>query len=218
VPPTARPGSGDTVATTIEGGALQFTRTDAEGIAVHAGFWLGSGVGGSPQVTAGALVTLPDRPDGLADAEVVFTLLSASGEVLDRASELISYIPPRRTVPVAPLQIGYGLAEDPVSIEVAVTGTWAAPETWTGTELEVVNAALGEGRYGFEVTGEMVNHGDATTSEKIVWHCVFLESDDIVGGATSQIVLPVPPGGAQAFNAELSVVVEADELRCRAAT
>lgn len=195
----------------------QFTATDVEGIAIRAGFTTSASSIDRRMTLAAALITLPDRPEGLFDAEVTFTLLDEAGAVVDSEVETVSFIPPGATVPVAPQVIGYALPEDPAAIEVAVSGRWGAAQDWNGTELPT-EAALGQGRRGASVIGEMRNDGDVATSEEIVWHCAFLQSGDIVGGARSQIVIPVPPGGTQEFDAQLSVDVEADEVTCRSST
>ncbi|GIU84947.1 MAG: hypothetical protein KatS3mg008_1722 [Acidimicrobiales bacterium] len=178
---------------------------------------------GTRYTSAGALVTNPNGSLAAYDVEVLFNLKSADGKVLDSESANVPYIPAGATVPVAPLQIGFDISEEPATVEVRVTGKFAEDTGWKGVgfsidkgiDLQVTDAAIVDGSIGKELTAQVTNPSDQV-AEMATWHCVFKRGGTVVGGASSGIADRIPPKGTVALREMLSVDLTADEVVCRA--
>lgn len=196
----------------------------AKDLTVDSGFTSGVNSIETLYTTAGALVTNPNDSLAAYDVTVVFNLLDADGGVMDTDSKRVPYIPAGATVPVAPLQIGFDLAEEPADLSVDIAGKFGSDEGWDGVDfllgegvdLEVEDAKLvtGDSRDRVEF---IVTNPSEVVAERASWACVFQNGDNIVGGDSSSVSDPVVPNGKVKVDAGIRVEgVEADEVTCRA--
>lgn len=215
----------DPDADSTEGGASGPTDAeDAQELTTEADMTSGLDSIGTRHTSAGALVTNPNGNLAAYDVEVLFNLVSANGTVLDSEGVDVAYIPAFSTVPVASsVTFGFDQAEEPASVEVAVTGGFAEDTGWDGADflledgidLEVTGAAITAGGSGKELTAQVTNPSD-TVAELSFWHCVFKNGGTIVGGDSSTISDRIPPGATVAISSFLSLDLTADEVICRA--
>lgn len=201
------------------------TTTEGEkDLTVESGFSTGVNSIGTRYTSVGALVTNPNESLAAYDVSVVFNLKSASGAILDTDTANVPYVPAASTIPVAPLQIGFDVAEEPASVEVNIAGTFAKDTGWSGVgfsmsdgiDLEVAAPSITPGDYGSTLAFTATNPGD-TVAEFASWSCVFNRGGAVVGGETSSVMDPIVPSGTVRVESSLSVEsITADEIVCRA--
>lgn len=175
-------------------------------------------------VSAGALVT--NRGGRTAcGVEVQFSLLDSAGAPVDTDTSTIPIIAPGQTLSVAPLQIGYQVA-DPARLEVTVVGIEDQIDSAVladcggfylekGIKIEVLNPVLNRD-FGVSIDGQLSNPSDQPIDSTFI-DCVFRLGGEIVGGETSMSLDPIVAGGTIAFSIGfISYEGEADEIICTA--
>lgn len=178
---------------------------------------------GTRYTTAGALVTNPNPGVAAYEVTAVFNLLSATGAILDTDSVNVPYIPANTTVPVAPLQIGFDIPDEPTSVDVNIAGEFGRDRGWEGVEfsmqegfdLTVSDAVVTPDDWGNQLSFTATNPS-GSVSEWGSWDCIMKQAGAIVGGQSSGISDPIVPGGSVRVDSHLSVDVLADEVICRA--
>jgi hypothetical protein len=182
----------------------------AQDFQVDSGFSSGTDSINTKYNSAGALLTNPNADLAAYGVQVLFNLVGSGGDVLDTTTETITYIGPGETVPVAPLQIGFDLKEKPTKLEVQVVGDFSedrGPEDTFGEEMSVLtvkSAEITDSTYGRELSGQVTNQTDAVVTDAN-WACVYLNGKKIVGGQSSSIVDPIPPGSTVQFSDPISI-------------
>ena len=172
---------------------------------------------------AGAKITNPNRSAAAYDVQVLFNLVSKSGDVLDTQTESVPYVAPGASVPVAPLQIGFDLKQKPTDLRVQVVGDFADDEGPRGplggkaAILRVKTARLQPGDFGSELTAQ-VSNPTKVVAEFASWACIYMRGDRIVGGSSSAIVDPIPPGATVEFGELLPIGLEASNVACQVMT
>lgn len=192
---------------------------DVEDFGVESGFSSGTDSIGTKYNSAGALLTNPNPDLAAYGAQVLFNLVGSGGDVLDTTTETVSYIGPGETVPVGPLQIGFDLKEKPTKLEVQVVGDFTddeGPKDAFGDEMSVLavkKTEITQSDYGRELSGQVTNQTDEVVTDAN-WDCVYLNGKKIVGGASSSILDPIPPGSTVQFSDSISV----DDMPAKSAT
>lgn len=192
---------------------------DAQDFEVESGFTSGTDSIGTRYNSAGALLTNPNTDLAAYGAQVLFNLVGPGGEVLDSATETVTYIGPGETVPVAPLQIGFDLKDKPTKLEVQVVGDFtddAGPRDSFDAEMAVLtvkSTEIADTDYGRELSGQVTNETDEVVTDAN-WDCVYLNGKTIVGGSSSSIIDPIPPGSTVQFNEPISI----DDMPAKSAT
>ena len=183
---------------------------ESQDFAVESGFTTGTDSIGTRYTTAGARLTNPNTDLAAYDVQVLFNLLGDNGDVLDTTTERVAYVGPGEAVPVAPLQIGFDLKIEPTKLEVQVIGEFvedAGPKgelSDEGAVLTVEGVEAVRGDYGNEFSARVTNTTD-TVVEYPSWDCIFIDGKKIVGGASSTIVDPIPPGTTVQFGETFSI-------------
>lgn len=197
---------------------------EAMDLTVEAGMTSGVNSIGTRYTTAGALVTNPNESLAAYNVTVVFNLVNASGSILDTDSSNVPYIPANTTVPVAPLQIGFDLAEEPAGVDVNVAGEFDDDTGWEGVEfsmedgieLVISETAFASGQFGNTLSFAAMNPSD-TVVEWASWHCVLKQGGAVIGGQASGISDPIVPEGSVRVDGSVSVdSATPDEVICRA--
>ena len=192
---------------------------DVQDFEVESGFTSGTDSIGTKYNSAGALLTNPNTSLAAYGAQVLFNLVGPDGDVLDSATETVNYIGPGETVPVAPLQIGFDLKEKPTKLEVQVVGDFTddeGPKDTFSDEMSVLTVKSTEittSDYGRELSGQVTNQTDEVVTDAS-WDCVYLNGQKFVGGASSSIIDPIPPGSTVQFNEFISI----DDMSVKSAT
>lgn len=192
---------------------------DPQDFEVESGFTSGTDSIGTLYTSAGALLTNPNSGLAAYGTQVLFNLVGANGDVLDTATETVSYIGPGETVPVAPLQIGFELKRKPTKLEVQVVGEFNADEGPKDTfdkemsVLTVKKTEITDSDYGRELSGQVTNQTDKVVTDAN-WDCVYLNGKKIVGGASSSIIDPIPPGTTIQFSDTVTI----DDMPAKSAT
>ncbi|WGX98087.1 hypothetical protein [Nocardioides sp. L-11A] len=182
---------------------------EAEDFVVTSGFTTGEDSIGTRYTSAGARLTNPNRDLAAYDVQVLFNLVGSNGDVLDTTSETVYYVAPGETVPVAPLQIGFEAPEVPAELQVQVVGEFVKDEGprgafgGEGAILDFVGGKINKGEYGNELTAQVKNLTEVVV-ELPEWDCIYLRGDKIVGGSSSTITDPIPPGTTVQFGESLS--------------
>lgn len=192
---------------------------DVQDFEVESGFSSGTDSIGTKYNSAGALLTNPNPDLAAYGAQVLFNLVGPGGDVLDTTTETVSYIGPGETVPVGPLQIGFDLKEKPTKLEVQVVGDFTddeGPKDAFGDEMSVLTVKkieITQSDYGRELSGQVTNETDEIVTDAN-WDCVYMSGEKIVGGASSSILDPIPPGSTVQFSDSISV----DDMPAKNAT
>ena len=177
---------------------------------VESGFTSGKDSINTVHASAGARLTNPSTDQAAYGVQVLFNLIGPGDAVLDSTTETVSYIGPGETVPVAPLQIGFDLEQEPTGLEVHVVGELSddeGPKDSFASEmsvLDVKDAKVVASDFGRELDAQVSN----PTAEVVTdanWDCIYLDGDKIVGGQSSAIVDPIPPGATVQFSDYLSI-------------
>lgn len=189
--------------------------------ALESGFTTGTDSIGTRYTSAGARLTNPNEDLAAYDVQVLFNLIGGNGDVLDSTTETLAYVAPGETVPVAPLQIGFDLTVKPTKLEVQAIGEFsddAGPKGMLSDDAAVLKfegAEVIRGDYGNEFSARVTNTTDAVV-EYPSWHCIYLEGKKIVGGSSSTIIDPIPPGTTVQFGETLSVDgLLPESVKCR---
>lgn len=184
--------------------------TKAQDFVVESGFTTGTDSIGTRYTSAGARLTNPNSDLAAYDVQVLFNLVGGNGDVLDSTTETVPYVAPGETVPVAPLLIGFDLSVEPTEMQVQAVGEFTedvGPKgqlTENGAILKFEGAEVIQGDFGNEISGRVTNPTD-TVTEYPSWNCIFLNGRKIVGGSSSTIVDPIPPGTTVQFGEMLSI-------------
>ncbi len=196
---------------------------DAADLEVRSGFTTGVDSIGTRYTSAGAWVINPNDDVAAYDVQVLFNVIDAKGDVLDSQTENVPYVGPGASVPVAPLQIGFDLKKEPTKLEVQAVGDFSTDEGPRGQMggdaaiLTVKSARLQPGEYGTELSAQVTNPTD-TVAEFASWSCIYLQGDRIVGGQSSTIVDPIPPGSTVEFSDMLTIDLKASKVECQVIT
>lgn len=192
---------------------------EAQDFKIESGFTSGTDSIGTKYNSAGALLTNPNPDLAAYGAQVLFNLVGPGGDVLDSTTETVAYIGPGETVPVGPLQIGFDLKEEPMKLEVQVVGDFSqdeGPKDTFSNEMSVLTVKSTEitnSDYGRELSGQVTNQTDEVVTDAN-WDCVYLDGKKIVGGASSSIIDPIPPGSTVQFSDPISI----DDMTAKSAT
>ncbi|MBM0124769.1 hypothetical protein [Pimelobacter simplex] len=182
---------------------------EAEDFVVVSGFTTGEDSIGTRYTSAGARLTNPNNDRAAYDVQVLFNLVGPDGNILDTTSETVYYVGPGETVPVAPLQIGFDASTAPTELQVQVVGEFVEDEGpkgafgGEGAILEFVGGKIKKGEYGNELSAQVKNPTEVVI-QLPEWDCIYLQGDKVVGGSSSTIVDPVPPGTTVQFGESLS--------------
>jgi hypothetical protein len=199
--------------------AAEAPSDDAQDFKVESGFTSGTDSIGTNYNSAGALLTNPNPNLAAYGAQVLFNLVGPNGDVLDSATETVTYIGPGETVPVAPLQIGFDLRDEPTKLEVQVVGDFTddeGPKDTFSDEMSVLtvkSTEITDSNYGRELSAQVTNQTDEVVTDA-TWDCIYLNGKKIVGGASSSIIDPIPPGSTVQFNDPISI----DDMPAKSAT
>ena len=179
---------------------------------------------GTRHTSAGAVLRNP-HAEAAYGVDVEFNLKDPSGAVLDSATETVNYLPAHGSRIVAPLQIGFDVAGDAESVQVVTRVREFAPDVGPsggedifrrpdGARLDVVDATLRADDYVSRVAGLVVNlTGDVAQFASL--HCVLRADEDIVGGTSTGLTTPIPPGATASFESLLTVTPDGvDEVDC----
>lgn len=194
---------------------------DIQDFEVESGFSSGTDSIGTKYNSAGALITNPNADLAAYGAQVLFNLVGPGGDVLDTTTETVTYISPGETVPVAPLQIGFDLKKKTTKLEVQVVGEFTndeGPKDTFGDEMSVLTVKKTEftnSDFGRELSGQVTNQTDEVVTDAS-WNCVYFNGKKIVGGASSSIIDPIPPGSTVQFSETMSIEgMPAKRATCR---
>lgn len=123
---------------------------------------------------------------------------------------MVGRIGPGERALVAPLQIGFDKPSEPKVLQVttivdhyAQADDLSGCETFSlseGVQLEVVSTAIQRGEYSSSVTGQVKNPTTRVVDTPSV-NCILRAGAAIVGGISTSIMDPIPPGGTIAFDA-----------------
>lgn len=119
----------------------------------------------------------------------------------------------------ARLQIGFDLKDKPTKLEVQVVGDFtddAGPRDSFDAEMAVLtvkSTEIADTDYGRELSGQVTNETDEVVTDAN-WDCVYLNGKTIVGGSSSSIIDPIPPGSTVQFNEPISI----DDMPAKSAT
>ncbi len=178
---------------------------EAEDFGIESGFTTGTDSIGTRHTSAGARLTNPNSDLAAYDVQVLFNLIGQNGDVIDTATETVPYVGPSEVVPVAPTQIGFDLKAKPTDLQVKVIAEFSedkGPES--AAVLQMEGAEVIKGEYGNELSGRVTNTTDVVT-EWSSWSCIFLNGKKVVGGSSSGISDPIPPGTMVQFDDSLSI-------------
>lgn len=194
----------------------------AQDFVVASGFTTGEDSIGTRYTTAGAKLTNPNADLAAYEVQVLFNLIGADGDVLDSSTETVYYVGPGETVPVAPLQIGFDQKEEPTELQVQVIGEFVEDEGPKGSFggeaalLEVKAAEIVKGDYGDQELSAQVSNPTDQVVEYPEWDCVYSQGKKIVGGQSSSIIDPIPPGSTVQFSDYVSVDgLKVSKVECR---
>ncbi len=176
-------------------------------------------------VSAGAIVT---NNGGLTacGVDVQFTLLDSAGTPVETVTESVPIIRANEAASVAPVQIGYQVA-DPAELTVTVVNVENTTDgaslddcngfyIYDGIDVEVVNPALVPGEFDTSISGQLSNSSDVLVELTSI-NCVILAGGQVVGGESTSSSDPITPGGTVAFSMSfISFEGSADEVRCTA--
>lgn len=196
---------------------------EAKDFTVEFGFTTGTDSINTRYTVAGARITNPNDALASYDVQVLFNLLGEGGNVLDTQTETVTYVAPGESVPVAPLLIGFDQKQEPQDLEVQVVGEFTEDEGPRGmfggdaAILEVKDAELQQNEFGTDLSAQVTNPTESV-AEFASWACIFLDGDKILGGASSSIIDPIPPGSTVALGEPLSLKLEAEQVECRVVT
>ena len=188
---------------------------------VESGFTTGVDSIGTRYTSAGARLTNPNSDLAAYGVQVLFNLVDAKGDVLDSTTENVPYVGPGETVPVAPLQIGFDLKKVPTELEVQVVGDFVEDEgprdsfDAPTSILKLKDAEITRSDYSLELSGQVTNQTDELVTEA-TWACIYVKGKKIVGGASSAIIDPIPPGSTVHFGDFVSVdALAGSSVECR---
>ncbi len=196
---------------------------EARDLEVESGFTSGVDSIDTRYTLAGARVTNPNADVAAYDVQVLFNLLGKDGQVLDSQTETVAYVGPNESVPVAPLQIGFDLKVEPTDLEVQVVGDFSDDEGprgslgGDGAILDFKGGQVTQSDFGPELSAQVTNTTDAV-AEFASWACIYVNGKKIVGGSSSSIVDPIPPGTTVEFGEPLSVELAVKKIQCRVVT
>ncbi|KQY62403.1 hypothetical protein [Nocardioides sp. Root140] len=184
--------------------------SEPEDFVIESGFTTGTDSIGTRYTSAGARLTNANTDLAAYDVQVLFNLIGGNGEVIDTTTETVPYVGPGEAVPVAPLQIGFDLKAKPIDLQVQVVGEFSddvgpkGPLSDKGVILQMEGVDVIKGDYGNEISGRVTNTTDEVV-EWPSWSCIFLNGKKIVGGSSSTITDPIPPGSTVQFDDMLSI-------------
>jgi hypothetical protein len=146
--------------------------------------------------------------------------------VIDSATKTVARIGPGRQAFVVPLQVGFDIKSEPRKLQVTTlvdhyaqaddVSECGAFSFGDDVALKVVSAAITRDKYSSGVIGRVKN----PTTSVVGWasiDCILRAGTTIVGGTSTDLEDPIPPGGTIAFEASALgwVAADANAVECR---